>query len=258
MLGHSLGLGDSFVEGWYVSDEQTVASRLAHRLAQCVANLGVAGYGPMQELRVLKGDALAKKPKVIAWFFFEGNDLYDDHSFEYFLAAPRQWELEASNWQRRSFTINAARRIRRWTNSIVPNSGPVLGARAWARQISKRIYFVGYGAVPWTEYEESRWEKAKKTFREGIEAARGSGAEIILVYVPIKFRVYREFITIPPRSPLRGWGVWTSLPQKFTEFCKSVSVPCVDLTDRLQQAVREGVDVYALNDTHWSSEDTLL
>src|SRR5262249_7601320 len=62
-------IGDSFVEGSYVSDEQTVASQLAHRLAQCVANLGVAGYGPLQELRVLKGDALAKKPEVIAWFF---------------------------------------------------------------------------------------------------------------------------------------------------------------------------------------------
>jgi hypothetical protein len=122
---------------------------------------------------------------------------------------------------------------------------------------SKRIYFFNYGALPWTEYEESRWEKAKNTFRDGIEVARGSGAEIILVYVPIKFRVYRELITIPPGSPLRHWGVW-SLPQKFVEFCRSVSVPCVDLTDRLQQAVREGVDVYALNDTHWTSDGHAL
>ena len=118
---------------------------------------------------------------------------------------------------------------------------------------SKRIYFFNYGAVPWTEFEESCWEKAKETFRDGIEVSRASGVEIILLYVPIKFRVYREFITIPPRSPLTRWDVWP-LPQKFMEFCRSVSVPCVDLTDRLKQAVREGMDVYALNDTHWSSE----
>jgi SGNH hydrolase-like domain, acetyltransferase AlgX len=37
------------------------------------------------------------------------------------------------------------------------------------------------------------------------------------------------------------------------EFCRSVSVPCVDLTDRLQQAVREGVDAYAPTDSHWDS-----
>jgi hypothetical protein len=48
--------------------------------------------------------------------------------------------------------------------------------------------------------------------------------------------------------------VSTSLPHKFTEFCRAVSVPCVDLTDRLQQAVREGIEVYAPTDTHWSSE----
>jgi SGNH hydrolase-like domain, acetyltransferase AlgX len=243
-------IGDSFVEGWYVSDEQTVASRLAHRLAQCVANLGVAGYGPMQEFRVLKGDALAKKPKVIAWFFFEGNDLYDDGSFELFLRSPRQWE---PGWRHRSFTINASRWIRRWTHFIVPNRPPFWALLPRQDGSSKPIYFVDFAAVPWTQYQENNWEKAKNSFRDGIEVSRASGVEIILLYVPIKFRVYREFITIPAHSPMRSWDVWP-LPQKFMEFCRSVSVPCVDLTDRLQQAVREGVDVYALNDTHWSSE----
>lgn len=244
-------IGDSYIEGWYVSDGQTVASRLAHRTGQCVANLGVAGYGPMQELRVLKGDALAKKPKVIVWFFFEGNDLYDDESFEWFLVAPWKWDAK---WLQRSFTVNAFRWIRRWAHSIVPNRAPFWALLPGQGGSSKRIYFVGYQTVTWTEFEESRWEKAKKTFRDGIEFARASGAKIILLYVPVKYRVYREFITIPPRSPLKTWDGWPSLPKKFMEFCKSASVPCVDLTDRLQQAVREGVDVYALNDSHWSSE----
>ena len=256
-------IGDSYVEGRYVSDEQTVASRLARRLGQCVANLGVSGYGTMQELRVLKGDALTKNPKVIAWFFFEGNDLNNDESFERFLAAappgpeeqvPRAEGLAyGHNWKHRSFTINAFHWIRRWSDPIVPNRAPFWALLPGQGGSSKRIYFFTYGAVPWTNYEEGRWEKAKESFREGIEAARGSGAVVILVYVPIKFRVYREFIEIPPGNPLSGWGVWP-LPEKFMEFCRSVSVACVDPTDRLQQAVREGVDVYALTDTHWSSE----
>ena len=208
-------IGDSFVEGRYVSDEQTVASRLAYRSAQCIANLGVAGYGPMQELRVLKADALAKRPKVIAWFFFEGNDLYDDHAFEQFLAGTWKWEAK---WLQRSFTINAFGWIRRWTHSIVPNRAPFWALLPGQGGSSKRIYFFNYGAVPWTEYEEGRWEKAKQNFRNGIEVARGSGAEVILIYIPIKFRVYREFITIPMHSPMRSWDVWTLLPQKFMEF----------------------------------------
>jgi hypothetical protein len=249
-------IGDSYVEGWYVSDEQTVASQLGHRLGQFVANLGVAGYGTMQEFRVLRSDALAKKPQVIAWFFFEGNDLYDDESFEYFLAAaPRvqpAWKPQRA-WMQRSFTMNAFRYLRVWSDPIVPNRPPYWALLPRQDGSSKRIYFFNY-AVPWTENEETRWEKTKQTFRDGIQAARANGVSIILIYVPIKFRVYRDFIKVPRGSPLSHWGVWESLPQNFMEFCRTASVPCLNLMDRLQKAVREGVDVYAPNDTHWSSE----
>src|SRR5262249_51024452 len=250
-------IGDSYVEGWYVSDEQTVASQLGHRLGQFVANLGVAGYGTTQELRVLKGDALAKKPKVIAWFFFEGNDLYDDRWFEeYFLAG--ETTPESNQWKQRSFTLNAFRYIRVWSDPIVPNRAPYWALLPKEDGSSRRIYFFDYAAVPWTELEESRWEKTKQTFRDGIQAARANGASIILIYVPIKFRVYPDFIKIPPASPLHHCGAWKSLPQNFMEFCRTASVPCEDLTDRLQQAVGDGVDVYPLNDTHWSPEGTAV
>jgi hypothetical protein len=266
-------IGDSFVEGWYVSDEQTVASQLGQRLGQFVANLGVAGYGTMQELRVLKSDALAKKPKVIAWFFFEGNDLYDDQGFENMLAAPWPWETTPQSeglsffdevlawlngWKQRSFMLNAFRYVRVWSDPIVPNRAPYWALLPQKDGSSKRIYFFDYAALPWTEFEESRWEKTKQTFRDGIQVARANGAAIILIYVPIKFRVYRDFIKIPPGSPLSHWSAWKSLPQNFMEFCRTASVPCEDLTDRLQQAVRDGVDVYAPNDSHWSSEGTAV
>ena len=219
-------IGDSYVEGWYVSDEQTVASQLGHRLGQFVANLGVAGYGTMQELRVPKSDAVAKKPKVIAWFFFEGNDLYDDQTFENILAAAPPGPEETTpqskgliqrasldkilawlnEWKQRSFALNAFRFIRVLSDPIVPNRAPYWALRPREDGSSKRIYFFSYAAVPWTEYEESRWEKTKQTFRDGIRAARANGAAIILIYVPIKFRVYRDLIKIPPGSPLKSLG----------------------------------------------------
>ena len=49
-------------------------------------------------------------------------------------------------------------------------------------------------------------KRQNQTFRDGIEVARASGAEIILVYVPIKFRVYREFITIPAKDSYEQLG----------------------------------------------------
>ena len=44
-------------------------------VGQPVANLGVSGYGSLQELKVLEKYAVPLGPKMVAWFFFEGNDL---------------------------------------------------------------------------------------------------------------------------------------------------------------------------------------
>ena len=254
-------LGDSFVEGWYVSDEETVAARLASRLERPVANLGVAGYGTMQSLRVLKVDALARQPRTIAWFFFEGNDLYDDQEFENSLgAAPAAADLvpqregltREHGWQQRSFVLNGFARLRRWVHPIIPNRVPYWAALAAPGDASRRIYFANYGGVPWTDYEESQWVKAMRNFSEGIATARNAGAQVMLIYVPIKYRVYRDFVRVPPGSAMETWGVWTALPPKFLELCRSEGVPCVDLTEPLREAVRNGVDVYAPTDTHWS------
>ena len=61
-----------------------------------MANLGVAGYGAAQELIVLNRDALPLQPRVVAWFFFEGNDLYNDYQFESVMGATH--ETGATPW----------------------------------------------------------------------------------------------------------------------------------------------------------------
>jgi SGNH hydrolase-like domain, acetyltransferase AlgX len=95
----------------------------------------------------------------------------------------------------------------------------------------------------------------KRQRRPFAKESRLLGAEVILVHVPIKFRVYREFIRIPPHSPLRTLGRVDIAAAKIHGIPQiGVCVPCVDLTARLQQAVREDVNPYPLTDTHWNSE----
>jgi len=257
-------LGDSYVEGWYVSDEQTVAAQLAARLGRPVANLAVAGYGPLQEVRVLKGDAFHRHPRLIAWFFFEGNDLYDDQRFENALLAgsPSRAEMTAradgltrdDGWVERSFVLNAFQWIRRWTHPLIPNRAPYWARLPGPGGRAQTVYFFDYGAIPWTEYEEQRWAVARAAFEEGLAWARGRGIDLVFLYVPTKYRVFRDFIEIPQGSPMERWDVWHLLPVRFQEFCVSAQVSCVDLTDRLRQAVGEGRLPYPPNDTHWSPE----
>ncbi len=252
-------LGDSMVEGWYVSDEETVSAQLEARIDRPVANLGVAGYGSLQELRVLKSDALHRNPKVVAWFFFEGNDLYDDELFtNTLLAGPSHREertghpgglTRSHGWRQRSFVINLFQRIRRWSDPVIPNRAPY-----WADLRGQRIYFFRYGEVPWTAFEETRWTIARAAFEEGLAFARDHEIRMVFFYVPIKYRVFRDFIAIPAGSPMEHWDVWHRLPNLFRDFCNTAAVPCVDLTESLRAAVARGHMTYPLNDTHWSPE----
>jgi hypothetical protein len=258
-------LGDSYVEGSYVSDGHTVAARLADRLRVPVASLGVAGYGTLQELRVLRGDALARRPRAIAWFFFEGNDLYNDQDFENALAAPSpsggpRGEAFAvdDDWMERSFTRSALRRLRRWSHPLVPNRAPYQadvrgGAGGGARQ-----YFSSYASLPWTEFEEQRWTVARAAFEQGVTLAAAGGAQVVLVYVPTKFRVYRKALVIPEGSPLEGWVPWEELPRRFADLCAERSLRCLDLTEPFERAVLAGVVVHAPTDTHWAPEGHAL
>jgi hypothetical protein len=87
-------IGDSYIEGHYVSDEQTCAEVLDRLTGLSVANLGVAGYGSLQELEVLQHYALSLNPRLVAWFFFEGNDLYDDQHSENAMIHIREHDIK--------------------------------------------------------------------------------------------------------------------------------------------------------------------
>ena len=256
-------LGDSYVEGWYVSDEQTVAAQLETRLETPVANLGVAGYGATQELLVLEGDALLRQPRIVAWFFFEGNDLYDDWGFENARleeplssdeTTPHPQGLTGSHgWAQRSFVLNAFGRLRRWVHPLIPNRAPY-----WAylpdENGKEPVYFFDYGSVPWTDFEEGQWVKARDTFQRGIEWAHEWNIHLAFLFIPTKYRVYKDVIEIPEGSPLETWSDSEELPTHFQKFCAMASAACLDLTGPLKQSVREDRMPFALTDTHWSPE----
>ena len=69
-------VGDSYTQGYCVpSDKNFVA--LIRRNYPSTLNLGVAGDGPLTALATLKEYVQFTKPKVLLWFFWEGNDLVD-------------------------------------------------------------------------------------------------------------------------------------------------------------------------------------
>lgn len=69
-------LGDSYAQGYCVPPDQTFVARIRERYPGTL-NLGIEGNGPLLMLASLKEYAATARPKVVLWFYFEGNDLTD-------------------------------------------------------------------------------------------------------------------------------------------------------------------------------------
>lgn len=256
-------LGDSYVEGWYVSDEETAAVVLEQRLGRPVSNLGVSGFGTLQELAVLRRYGLPLRPKLVAWFFFEGNDLYDDQEFEnalIYLQAHGRYDTDPAqparfDWprfQRASFMRNAYRLVRRTTHPLVRQALPPHG---WYRDRTgamHRLFYHNYAALPLTDYERERFDTTATAFREGVALARERGVTVTLFFVPMKFRVYGGFCTFASDSPCRRWQPW-ELPTRFSALCAQEDLDCVDLSGPMRGAAEAGQLLYAPDDSHWNA-----
>ena len=256
-------IGDSYVEGWYVSDTETTAQRLQSRLSRPVINLGVAGYGTNQELLVLQKDAIRFNPRVIIFFFFEGNDFYDDNRFENSLLS-RRLNLMVKNpnplglawtqgWQQRSFIYNLFLKLRRLAHPVLPNTPPYFGYFAKPGQDKNTVYFTDYAAVPWNNWLASRWGKAQDSLTQAAAFSHDKGIHVLFTFIPIKFRVYQPFVSFPADSPCRSWSTWP-IDALFNDFCQTSGVPCLDLTKPFQENLRNGGMPYSPVDSHWSPE----
>jgi hypothetical protein len=255
-------VGDSHVEGAYNDDHEVIARRLEARLGRPVANMGVAGYGTRQEYLVIERDVPKFAPKVVVWFFFEGNDLYEDQVLEDFMSMPLSEARGVSesegiavyhDWRIRSFVHNALPRLRRWADPLFPNHAPYYGILQAPGTAGVKVLFAEYAAKPWTDFESDRWNKAVDTLRAGIALSRERGFALLLAFVPIKFRVYRPFVALPVGSPVQAWDVWP-IREYFMEFCRAEGAACIDLTAPFQRALAGGRLPYARTDTHWSAE----
>jgi len=69
-------LGDSFAQGYCVPSDKNFVALIRHRYP-AILNLGMAGNGPLLMLATLKEFLPLYRPKVVLWFYFEGNDLTD-------------------------------------------------------------------------------------------------------------------------------------------------------------------------------------
>jgi hypothetical protein len=242
-------IGDSMVEGMTVPTEESMTSLLAQSQHAAVANFGQYGYGPRQELAVLRRFALPLHPRTVIWVFFEGNDLQD-------LADYDQARLHPQNfWNRflqRSFTrvaYNAAERL------VGPGKPPGIarsGVFQTASHARLRLYFT-YDAHPLTPAELDASGKTVDIIAVASKLTTAQGARILFVFAPDKFRVFHDFCQFPAESECLRWQV-NDLPDRLQAALGAISpeIGYLNLTPYLVAAARQGGVPYYPDDIHWS------
>jgi PAS domain S-box-containing protein len=254
-------IGDSYVESPMIPASQLASTGLAQLTKMTVANLGHSGYGPQQELAVLKRYGLPLHPKTVVWMFYEGNDLLDARGYADTLALLQsRWESLDSAWDR-SFTRNSLLWLTQSVQGCIPNSHEMpQAARTTVVDTEgkeNKLYIKGHSySVTLTKQELDDLQKVVTVLKEAYQLVREDGARFMVVFVPHAYRVYRDILNFEGvGGDVAQWGL-NDLPDRLRSLVGDLSpeIDYADLTPALRAAARRNVLVYLPDDTHWATQ----
>jgi hypothetical protein len=95
----------------------------------------------------------------------------------------------------------------------------------------------------------------KAILAEAHAMCASKGIDLVVAFIPAKFRVYHDFCRFADDSPCRDWPI-DDLPEVMARISAEIApgIGYVDLTGPLRDAARAGELVYLPDDTHWSAE----
>ena len=197
--------GDSFVGQSPIPRNDYWSAIAAKKAGMSLYNLGVGGYGPQQELGVLKRYGLPKKPKIVLWAYFEGNDLRDAERFIEYRKSGLNWlEFNGTSKMRFPYTRPVVRLLIFIVKALSPQgpqSSPLppypkpyeLRADGWGWLVSFDRWTFRTLTESKTRIENSpEWAATTATLLEAKRLCDESGARFVLVYLPDKFTVFAD------------------------------------------------------------------
>jgi len=246
-------IGDSFVEGVGI-DSSGILTTVLHSLeGRTVVNLGSSGYGPQQELVVLKRYATKFRPKTIVWMFYEGNDLHDVRAYEQGLAGLHE-ELRYSE---RAFITNALLTVmRRWRGCVPDENLKKRYGKIVDKEGRQRTIYFPEDTRPLHGDRLAALHTASSVLAAAYQHSREEGIRLVLVFAPEHYRVYNGLSTLVEVSEEVKWWSVNDFPERLRTVVKSISpdFEYFDLTPTLRMEAAKGTSLYISNDTHWTAE----
>jgi hypothetical protein len=210
-----VALGDSFVFGWGVEAEESVAKLLEARLAPAeVMNAGCSGWSTKQEVLFLGERILDYHPDVVFLFFCENDPV--ENVFEYaFVDGHLAYAGEKRGWG--------------------ASTGRFLARHSALFNLVREAF--GSPLEGWHAGEGtgSLWDLEEGYLRRFGALCTSHGARAVVVYVPHKNR--------------RGLPRHGSYFSDLEAFCRKEGLPLVDLVPAMES---ERQPVFFRYDDHWN------
>lgn len=286
-----IAIGDSFVAGSHVSDEQSWSELLGASVQQPVYNLGVSGSGPITYLNNFAHFGLPLKPEVAIFMLYEGNDFKENVAQLGPASVPTLRERISAHFDFAMDASPVTQGLRRASRDLFEKLGaqrPVPGytesvgfmpikitASEQTRHYSfapKRLLYLNYSREEFATSQE--WHFTVDVLDRIAKLSRESDIRPVFIYAPSTPHVVLPLVQEQiPAQQLRNFAAYKSkrLPPAdefkrqvfanldneevvFLELCKTRGWDCHSLTPALQTATAQGQQTYFSYDQHWTPE----
>lgn len=220
-------IGDSFTDAMTMAGENSWPVQLEQITGAAVQNYGTAGFGPQQELLVLKEAVAPHRPRTVVLAFFAGNDIFDAEAFEKFQRSGGLQRREAQGWRIKSvvsradhwFVTSALRAGGNWLNArtgtvsaAAAEPAPPVAVKTVTPMPSAPSFDRGVFSMPvagktlqWAfmppylnTLNFSRdeiaarpgWRLTRESIAEMHKVSASFGARFVVMFIPFKSQVY--------------------------------------------------------------------
>jgi hypothetical protein len=238
-----LALGDSFVEGVQVKEEELFSTGLEKMDPELeVMNAGVGGYGTVQEYLYLTKEGLRFNPDLVLLMFYD-NDLSDNCLSYYPGFGPRPYAA----WSNGDVQIIEQLDYKDFRKFIIP-----VPLWTFLNRHSYLYYFINSNI-----YQKLFADKMRTLLKSDLEKTRNCGRYEIFYELVQRTRdllatkgIDFGLVLIPTREDVeRGYS---PTQQPILQFCREHEISCLTLLDRFVRDRAAGNRLYFSADIHWT------